>query len=266
MAAEFCVVCGRTDRPLTDGQCAECFADHHTLLTARSPSKLILCPTCGARKVGEHWERSGASSLLSAEDLAPFLEPDPEVAVRRVGWRESGKNPLLRDLSGEALVRVRGIERTVPVKLEVRIQHHTCPECSRRSGHFYTAILQLRGPEERIRGNARELRMRLAELWDAVIPEARPEWRRAMSWREERPEGWDVFLTDTIAARGLAKLAKTRLDARVKESASLYGRKDGQDLYRVTFCLRIPGAARAPPARREAKRSPPGSSRPRVER
>ena len=38
----------------------------------------------------------------------------------------------------------------------------------------------------------------------------------------------------------MAKLAKQRFGASVKESSSLVGRKNGQDLYRVTFCLRFP--------------------------
>lgn len=240
MAAEFCVVCGRTDRPLVDGVCADCYVKDHALLTPVEAPSLVLCPTCGSRRVGAHWERQGASELLSAEDLAPLVKVHPEAGVRRIEWTETGTNPLVRELDGVAQVRFRGTERAVPVHLTVRIQHRTCEECSRRTGHYYTAIIQLRGPEGRSRLPARELRAALWQEWERVLPEARTDWRKALSWREELPEGWDFYVTDTLAARSLARLLKSRLAAELKESATLWGRKKGKDVYRVTFCLRVP--------------------------
>jgi NMD protein affecting ribosome stability and mRNA decay len=69
-----------------------------------------------------------------------------------------------------------------------------------------------------------------------------------MSWREELPEGYDVFFTETLAARSVARVAKQKFRATIKESATLFGRKNGQDIYRVTFCLRFPRPAPARPA------------------
>lgn len=247
MPGEFCVVCGRTEVALVDGQCADCFAKRTALVTAAETPVVILCPTCGARKIAQHWERAGAPLTLTSEDLLPFLSAHPEVGVRRVRWTETGGNPMVREIEGDVDLRFRGTERHERVTLHVRLQHHTCTDCSRRSGHFYTSVIQLRGPEGRLRGAARLLRERLLERWDAVLPEARKEWRTALSWKEERPEGWDFYLTDTLAARALSRLMKARLNAELKESATLWGRRNGEDVYRVTFCLRIPtGAARTP--------------------
>lgn len=250
MGDEFCVLCGRTDRPLADGLCPECFADRSPLLWVEGHPTLIICPTCGSRKVGQHWERAGSSpSLLSAEDLTPLLSVHPEVAIRRVRWTETTGDAAQRQFTGEADVRFRETERTVPVELGVRVHGNTCPDCSRRSGHFYTALLQIRGTSERLRGPPRALRERLETAFEKVWADSKPEWRRAFSWREERPEGWDYYLTDTLAARSIARLARARLGATLKESASLWGRRNGQEVYRVTFCLRIPEEG-APPAGR----------------
>jgi nonsense-mediated mRNA decay protein 3 len=89
----------------------------------------------------------------------------------------------------------------------------------------------------------REDRERLHELWDRELPEARAGWRKALSWEERRPEGWDFYLVDTESAKALARWMKTRLRATLTESPTLYGRKDGRDVYRVTFCLRVPEPA-----------------------
>ncbi len=243
---EFCVRCGRTGVPVTEGVCAACFAEHEPLVGVADHPRVVLCPTCGARSRGLHWERAGTPPHLTPEDLLPFLRPHPEVGIRSVRWEEGGLNPLVRQLRAEIRIGVRGLERTVSREFPVLIEHRSCPECSRRAGHYFTAVIQLRGPEGRSTGARREERSRLHAVWDRAVAESRADWRRAMSWEEELPEGYDFFFIDTVSARAMARWLKRRLDATLSESPTLYGRKDGQDIYRVTFCLRVPRPA-APP-------------------
>ncbi|HTW55265.1 MAG TPA: 60S ribosomal export protein NMD3 [Thermoplasmata archaeon] len=237
---EFCVLCGRAGRPLTDGVCADCAADRTPLVTVPEHAEVVVCPTCGARLAGRHWERAGTSELLTAEDLAPFLVVHADAGLRGVRWEEGKATGTIRELTGRARVRFRGIERDVPLAMSVRTVHRTCPECSRRSGRYYTAIVQLRGGADDRREKAIPRRERLAGIWEAIVRESRADWRAALSWREELPEGWDIYFTETLAARAVARLARQRFGASLTESASLFGRKDGRDVYRVTFCLRFP--------------------------
>lgn len=237
---EFCVVCGATDRPLLEGVCGECAADRTVLITAPNRAVVVLCPHCGARQVKDHWEREESSPLLTAEDLAPFLTIHPEVGVRRVRWDEISATATVREMRGTADAVFRGARREVTIPLSVRTEHRSCPECSRKSGKYYTAILQLRGPDEGRPERAVELRARLDALWTEIMREARTDWKRTVSWREELPEGWNVFFTETLAARAVARVAQQRFGASFKQSATLFGRKDGRDVYRVTFCLRFP--------------------------
>ena len=236
---EFCVVCGATGRPLVDGVCAECAVQRTVLVTAPERRTVTVCPTCGAREVGSHWERRGASHLLTAEDLSPFLEVHPEAGIRRIRWEETGATATVRTYVGHAHVVFRGVARDVEVPLSARVVSKTCPECSRKSGKYYTAIIQLRGTVEVRAERPLALRARLERQWNEILREGPPKWREALSWTEALPEGWDCYFTDTLPARAIARFAKQRFGASVKESASLFGRKDGRDVYRVTFCLRF---------------------------
>ncbi len=249
---EFCVVCGATGRPLVDGVCPPCAAERARLVWAPRQGVVTICPHCGAREVRSHWERAGSSRLLTSEDLVPFLEFHSDVGLRRVHWEETAATPNQREFLGTAHVVFRGIPRDVVVPLTVRIVSKSCPDCSRKSGRYYTAIVQLRGGEDDRSERAAELRARLEEIWTSLLREARPDSRKALSWTEELPEGWDCYFTETLPARSIARLAKQRYGVPIKESSSLAGRKHGQDVYRVTFCLRFPRSVRAagPPAAR----------------
>jgi nonsense-mediated mRNA decay protein 3 len=258
---EFCVVCGATGRPLVEGVCGECAADRTPLVSAPPRGVVVMCPHCGARQVKDHWERENSSSLLTADDLSPFLVIDPEAGIRRIRWEERSATGTVRELVGFAEVRFRGAQRTVEIPISVRSEHRTCPDCSRKSGRYYTAIVQLRGPVEARPERAPALRARLDAAWKALMRDARPDWKKAVSWREELPEGWDVFFTETLAARAVARAAQQKFGAALKQSASLFGRKDGRDVYRVTFCLRIPrpaadGGPTGLPVRRAAPLEP----------
>jgi len=245
-AGEFCVVCGRTGRPLVDGVCADCAADRTVLVSVPEQVEVVLCPQCGARWSRGQWVHAGAPAVLSSDDLTPFLVVHPEAGVRTLAWEERSRSAGLRELSGTATVRFRGLERTVPVAVRARVVARTCTECGRRSGRYYTALLQLRAEAAPRTPRPRELRERLGAVWTELAAEARPDWRAAVGWREELPEGWDVYFTDTLAARSVARLAKQRYGVPIVESASLFGRKQGQDVYRVTFCLRFPSRVLAP--------------------
>ncbi|MCI4320418.1 MAG: 60S ribosomal export protein NMD3 [Thermoplasmata archaeon] len=255
MSGEFCASCGRTDVPVVDGVCAECAAKRQPLVTVPESGVLVVCPTCGARLRGRHWEGEGAPENLGSADLATFLTVAPEVGVRRIHWTETVAGETVRRFEGEADVRFRGLETKVPLHISVRTEHRVCPTCSRRTGNFYTAILQLRGPDERLRSNAGKLREYLASEWDRLVPEIRGEWRKALTRREELPEGWDLYLTDTLAARGIARHIKSRTGATLKESATLWGRRNGRDVYRVTFRVRFPVPASV--GRSATSRNPP---------
>ena len=243
MNADFCVVCGRTDRPVQEGICAECYAKRHPLVTGDPHATVTMCPTCGARLVGSHWERRGASTLLTPQDLAPLIAVNPEAGIREIHWEESGNDPLFREVRGTFRVRFRGLEEGIEVPLSVHVTHRTCPECARRTGRYYTARIQLRGPEGGRGPMGPASHARLGELFDRVIREARKDWRSALSWKEALPEGWDYYLTDKSAARGISRLLREYLGGEVKESASLYGRKDGREVYRTTIRLRVPAEA-----------------------
>lgn len=242
----FCVGCGRSDGPLLGALCVKCFSERTPLAQVPEYLDLILCPTCGSRQRGNHWEKPGKENpdRVLRKDLEPFLEVADEAELEGFRWTETGENPRLREVALEASVRIEGEVILVPLETEVHLIYHSCPSCSRRGGNYFTARIQLRAAEEGHPREARPFKPWVAQLWGSHLRSLAESQREAITKEEELKEGWDVFFADTAVARTVARSFRDKVSASSKESASLWGQKNGKEIYRVTFLVRLPPVGR----------------------
>ncbi|HVL88060.1 MAG TPA: NMD3-related protein [Candidatus Thermoplasmatota archaeon] len=235
----FCVECGREGLALAEGVCADCLVRTQTLATFPDRVAVEICAHCGSLRRGSAWEDYGGSRQATLQAQArQATEVDPRVEDAKVEVDVRAEDERHHRLS----ITVTGRVQQVPVRLdrEIRgtIRPATCLRCSRVFGGYYEAIVQLRGegklrPDQVDRAGAivsRVLdRMQAAGNRDAFLVEAR-----------EEKGGVDYYLGTTASARIVTKALTEEMGARLSESASLVGRKDGREMYRVTFLARVP--------------------------
>ncbi len=249
----FCVVCGTEEGPFEGPLCVRCWGQQAPLLELPGRISRVFCPMCGARQVGRHWEMGNPPGALTGSDLARELRVRPGVRLVDVRWTEETEDPLLRRLTAAATLELKGTRWEAEGSTEVHLVYHVCPECSRRQGHFYTAQVQLRGSEEGSLRTGAALRSWLHAQWESHLRGVSQSVRRAVSFEQELKEGWDVFFSATPEARSAARAFRERFGAGYGESASLYSRKGGEDIYRVTFLLRLPPAGPGDYVEREGR-------------
>lgn len=242
LGGTFCVKCGRESETLIGALCVRCYSDRTPLASLPKYHDVVICPTCGAREVRNHWEkvRHRDPQALGKSDVEPLVvvtEPARLVGLR---WTESGQNPKLRQIDAVATVRVEGKEVEVPLRSEFHLLYHSCPDCSRRGGNYFTARIQLRSAEEGIPQTPREFKPWALEVWASHLRACSEAQREAVTREEELKEGWDIFFSDTAAAKAVARSFSTRTSAESRSSATLWGKKGGQEIYRVTFLVRLP--------------------------
>jgi nonsense-mediated mRNA decay protein 3 len=109
----------------------------------------------------------------------------------------------------------------------INLVNTQCPECSRRSAGYYEAVIQVRRsspatPQEKLARAAEKLRRKL-------------EKTSFVSRVEEKKEGIDLYVGSAPAARS----ALEELSKGFEASKTLAGRKQGREVYRTTFCVRI---------------------------
>ena len=138
---------------------------------------------------------------------------------------------------------VDAVVREEPVhaeaETEVRIQRTACDMCSRESGGYFEAIIQIRAAG---RFPTEEEKRRSMSIAREAMASMRKKGDRLafISEEVEQKEGIDLYMGSMNASRQVCRLITSELGGSFSESPTLVGMKDGKNLYRITFAVRLP--------------------------
>ncbi len=104
----------------------------------------------------------------------------------------------------------------------------TCTNCGRMSGGYYEARIQLRGHIDGM----------VAEKIHLMLDKMREKNKMAFYREEYTKGGIDFLIGDRKAAKRIAKQFEDR-GAEVKVSFQLVGRREGMDIKRMTYSVRL---------------------------
>ena len=194
----FCPKCGK-ETELIEGLCKSCFIKTTDIITLKN--NFVKCSPC--------------SKWLSKGQWKGIKEAIKD-SIKYKGEMENLS--IDDDYNIEYSIKYKQTLFSGRIKLKPIISKRTCKQCSRRSGGYYEAIIQLRGN------------------WE--IPYEYSKWIDA-SKVEQKKEGTDIYVIDFFDANKLASMLKKRFGAEKKESMSMAGMKDGKSMNRKTIMLRF---------------------------
>jgi nonsense-mediated mRNA decay protein 3 len=240
----FCPRCGRETQQ--EGLCDACFADKYVVFEVPQVMEAVVCAKCPAFKVGERWV---LTKLNTYEELAKkavsknvrlAIKVNKEVRDPAIMLTSDFINPNIL----KARVSVDGTIEGRPVKteaeVEVRVRRETCDICSRIAGGYYEAIIQIRATGRLPTKKELARCMKIAD--DHMVRAEKAGDRLAfISDIMELPEGTDIYMGSTTAARQISRAIVNDMGGTILESPKLVGEKEGKGLYRVTFAVRLPG-------------------------
>ncbi len=231
---KFCPKCGRQTDEFFDSVCKDCFREGITLLEPRDLEvSLSVCPLCGCYFKGKE---------------QTTIEAVAEDSVRKALRRKFGSDcPVeILDLNTEFKEGERRARVVLAVKAEINgvdivergegaviLNRETCERCSRIAGGYYAGIVQIRA-DGRVPTDE-ELR-RAEDIAYASLGES-----DFVSKEQLLKEGLDIYVSSMEFGRRISREIVKKLGGSFSESQKLYGRKDGRDIYRVTFLIRLPG-------------------------
>ncbi|HOA69578.1 MAG TPA: 60S ribosomal export protein NMD3 [Methanosarcina thermophila] len=234
-----CPRCGRECYRLFDSVCRDCFFETFKLIELPHVLHARICPACGAHLHRSRWENIGSIEdvVLKAVENALFIHNEAGDVVIYMEPREI--TPYIYRVRAEVDALVREEPVHAEAETEVRIQRTACDMCSRESGRYFEAIIQIRaagrfpteGEKSRCMAIAREAMESMKKKGDRLA---------FISETLEQKEGLDLYMGSMNASRQVCRLITSELGGSFSESPTLVGMKDGRNLYRITFSMRLP--------------------------
>lgn len=207
---KFCFVCGKKTDKLIEGYCEDCYSKKFSLLQVPKELSIKMCSKCGRINYGNIWKEKEIEDIL--KDKIKVLGKNVDIKISRDDNIHIVAKGLLKNSK-----KVKEERKDIRLKINKIV----CPECSRRLGDYYEAILQLRGDADK--------------AFDFLTDSLGSSVYKVDKVRN----GIDIYLIDAHLAGNLSKMLKKRFNARVKKSFKLFTRKHGKDIYRSTFVVRI---------------------------
>lgn len=230
----FCVECGAEGK-VYGALCGRCLAERNTFFEVPENLDLVECVHCHAYLVGDRWTTADRGAAIRRA-LIGTMRIRPELASHELEYTESPEDARNVLLTIEGRGKLDGTEVVEAHTARVRIKPGVCDVCSRRRGSYYEGILQ-------VRATGRPLRpweeVKVGELVGSRTH--RQEGRREFVAKEERAHGGvDYYLSSNGLAKTLSKEIQAALGGAVTVSPKLHTRREGRDLYRVTYLVRLP--------------------------
>ena len=234
----FCVECGR-EGDLIGSLCEECYSKKHLQASIPDHVDVLMCAHCSAVKSQRGWETVGSvrEAAEMAVQQAVTVSKDAKVMDVRTALSERDERNLAAEV--EVSIAAHGKEFHRKLSTSVRLKRGACTECSKQMGSYYEAILQIRWPDRSLAEHdlneaERMVRSRMESM--------RKSSREVFLSKVDRVKGGLDFYFSTIpAARAVARELQDALCAEYKESSSLWGKKDGKEVNRMTYLIRLPG-------------------------
>lgn len=237
-----CPLCGS---PSQKGEvCGRCRVKETRWFECPDRLKVVICPTCGARKEAGTW----SDFAFNRDDLVQEL-------VRRTLHLDTQLKESTLAISpveispnrSRAHCRVNGILFGVPVEgsciVEVEWKKEQCDRCSRISGSYYEGVVQIRASGRRITGREISEAARIASTVEESLMVS-GERLSFISDIDEHRDGLDITVGSQRLGQEIATAVTRELGGRFTTHPKLIGEKAGRQIFRITYSLRLPRYSR----------------------
>ena len=234
----FCPNCGRpSDR---EGLCDHCRVEKTRWFSCDARVQCIHCPGCGALKQGNTWtDTDRERSLLAPEIARTAVHLHPDVKKVQIDTR-------IYELStnrSRAILLIKGIlygkEVEAKCETEVAWQRESCDRCNRISGSYYEGLVQVRA-QDRL-PSPYEIQT-AAEIASGVEESLQTGGERLsfISDTTETRDGLDVIVGSQHIGLLISQKVTAELGGRYTTHPKLVGEKNGRQLFRITYSVRLP--------------------------
>lgn len=234
----FCPKCGKpTDQP---GLCPACRIGSTPWFSCESRVRHTACPSCGAIKQVNTW----TDSERTHDEIAP------ELARSAVTFHNDVKKPTIsvtvEDMSANrsrADLVLRGTLYKKPVEgtcsVEIVWEKEQCDRCNRISGSYHEGVVQVRAEGRAPSTFEVQMASSIAQGIEDSL-QAGGERLSFISDMTPTRDGLDIIIGSQHIGQMIAQGIVAQLGGRYTTHPKLVGEKNGRQLFRITYSVRLP--------------------------
>jgi len=239
MTTLFCPKCGKDTDVFYDNVCSQCFIGDKKLIECPQVLYSKICPTCGSVFKRGKWSLLENENETILDCVKDSLKLDKNARDIKMTLSPKVLDYSRYNVHIEAKAEIKGAPIEASQDTEVRISWETCDTCGRISGGYFEGIVQIRAERrlptddelERCKSIAEDVAARAQEKGDRLAFIAKSV---------ELDEGADVYVGSMKLGKQICRAIIEVFGGRFTESPKLVGQKNGEDLYRITYALRLP--------------------------
>jgi nonsense-mediated mRNA decay protein 3 len=239
MTTLFCPKCGKDTDVFFDNVCKQCFTENRTLVKCAQVLYTRICSTCGSVYKRGKWSCGEDEEKTIMECVNRSLEHDLQAHDVKLDIITKPLDYSRYRAHIEGSGKIKGAPIEIALDTEVRISRETCDTCSRIAGGYFEGIVQVRA-DKRI-PSSEELG-KCTQIAEDVASRGRVKGDRLAFIANvlELDEGVDYYAGSMKLGKQICKAIIDVYGGKFLESPKLVGQKNGVDLYRITFALRLP--------------------------
>jgi len=203
-----CPKCGKSSKEVQflEAFCVNCYPFN---LQLPKNIKIEMCKRCGRMRIKGEWvpyDRKKLEGHVASKARGEF---------DKVEYDSKSKEMIFTVKKGDETAEIRkpyGYEEVITI----------CPDCSKISGGYFEAIIQLRGNEKKVAKYSKMLTRMLSN-------------KTFITKSEERHGGTDIFVGSSKEVLGVV----SELRLKTKITRKLMGLREGKRYYRTTFAIRF---------------------------
>ncbi len=222
----FCPKCGKNTDKLIESLCRECYIKSKKLVEINAPLRLELC-RCGRVNRKNRWILKESLKESISGHILENIKADrgTKIKIDCESRLIEGKTTI------PVTITVSKGTAKAKEKTSITIITMVCPDCSRLSGGYFEATMQLRGKINKIEEIKQYIEKRIDELKKATD-------LSFIGGIEKVNGGYDLKIGSAKVAKKVAREVKNKYDMDIKESFKQWGVKNGKDIYRATIAIK----------------------------
>jgi nonsense-mediated mRNA decay protein 3 len=236
----FCVKCG-ADGPTYRSLCERCFLEGKVFTALPDHVDLFQCVHCDDFLIDGKWLKIERREEAAEKATEVAAQVNKDVKVLSAGVHAEKIDEANHSVGMTFSLTAEGLQVDEARSTIVRFKNTSCPRCNKMMGNYYEGTLQVRTRDRKMPEDQREeILERILKMMDEHTKDNRELFISKINRLTTKEGGVDVILSSSVVGKSIAHELADQYAAEVKETAKLVTQKQGKDLYRVTFLVRLP--------------------------